>query len=47
MKLSIKYVRPWGSYNHCGLWQLPRLVIIRHVILFGKGRDKISLVLKR
>lgn len=47
MRIRIKVVRPYGSWQYCSFWEFPRLVFIRHIILFGEGRDKISLELKR
>lgn len=47
MKIRVKYVRPWGHYNHCNLWRLPYLVFIRHIVLFGRERDKLSFCIGR
>jgi hypothetical protein len=47
MRIRIKVIRPWGGYRHCAWWELPWLVFIRHIILFGSERDKLSLVVER
>ena len=47
MRIRIKVARPWGHWRYCSFWEFPYLVFIRHVVLFGEERDKISLELKR